>query len=224
MPRVTLAPDVLARFDGIALAWALVGGLAVRGPGFADALALQRAAEQHVRATRTADGLREDALFRAYRDFYWKLGIDPTKTRPSGEALNRRVLHGKPLPSVNAFVDAYNAASLATGVPIGAYDADVLEGPLALRLAQRGETFHGLGEPVGRALDGGEVVLADGARVVNFYPYRDADATRVTERTTRALLVACGAPGVERATLRAATDMAVSNVLAACGGKRVEGG
>ena len=41
--------------------------------------------------------LRDDPDFRAYRDFFWRLGIDPTKNRPAAEALIRRVLNGRPI-------------------------------------------------------------------------------------------------------------------------------
>jgi DNA/RNA-binding domain of Phe-tRNA-synthetase-like protein len=58
--------------------------------------------------------LKDNPAVRAYRDFYWKLDIDPTKTRPSGEALLRRVLHGEELLCISTVVDAYNLASMKT--------------------------------------------------------------------------------------------------------------
>src|SRR6185436_4940620 len=39
------------------------------------------------------------------RALFHRLDIDPTKSRPSSEALLRRVLQGKGLPHVNAVVD-----------------------------------------------------------------------------------------------------------------------
>jgi DNA/RNA-binding domain of Phe-tRNA-synthetase-like protein len=217
--RVHVSPEVAARFPGLAVAWVSLEGVAVGPAGAPAAEDLKRAAEAGVRSRRTAEGLKDDPVFRAYRDFYWKLGIDPTKTRPAGEALNRRVLNGGVLPAINAFVDAYNAASLATGVPIGAYDADRLAGDaLSVRFAAPGEPFQGIAEPEPRALAGGETVLADAARAVNFYPYRDAEATKVREGTTRAFVVACGAPGVPLDLLAEATRLAAENVLRTCGG------
>ncbi len=58
----------------------------------------------------TLDALREAPLFRAYREFYWRVGVDPTKTRPAAEAIARRVLGGRELPTINTLVDAYNLA------------------------------------------------------------------------------------------------------------------
>jgi len=37
----------------------------------------------------TLDQLREHPRFRAYRDFFWRVGVDPTKTRPEDKHLRR---------------------------------------------------------------------------------------------------------------------------------------
>jgi DNA/RNA-binding domain of Phe-tRNA-synthetase-like protein len=42
------------------------------------------------------------------RTLYKALGIDPTKTRPSNEALLRRALRGETLYRINTLVDALN--------------------------------------------------------------------------------------------------------------------
>ena len=46
------------------------------------------------------------------RGLYKALGIDPTKTRPSNEALLRRALKGESLYRINTLVDALNLSSL----------------------------------------------------------------------------------------------------------------
>lgn len=213
MSLIGIAPVVRGKFPGLDLRACVLSGLRVTREPVAggDVLA-------HVRAARTLEGLRDDGLFRAYRDFFWALGIDPTKARPSGEALNRRVLQGKALPAINSFVDAYNLASLATGVPIAAFDAGTLEGGVELRFARAGEAFVSIGQDKRETLQGHELVLADAARVIAFYPHRDSDATRVTEQTRDVLLVACGAPGVPAHALGEALAQAVARTTAACGG------
>lgn len=215
---VLISPEVTERFVGIDLAWVRLEGVRVAEEAAADAKALRQEAEEAARGSRTAAGLKDDRLFRAYRDFYWALGIDPTKTRPSGEALNRRVLNGGTLPTINPFVDAYNAASLVSGVSIGAYDADRIDGDVLLRPAAAGESFRGIGAADAKRLAGGETVLADASRIVNFYPYRDADATKITTASTRALIVACGVPGLDADALMGAADVAAANVRRVCGG------
>lgn len=70
--------------------------------------------------------LKDNPTVRAYRDFCWKLNMDPTKTRPLGEALLRRVLHAKQLPRISTVVDAYNLVSTKTMIPISGFDEDKL--------------------------------------------------------------------------------------------------
>src|SRR4051812_45352947 len=47
----------------------------------------------------------------AVRTMYKRVGIDPTRTRPSSEALLRRVRKGEPLPRINSMVDVCNWCS-----------------------------------------------------------------------------------------------------------------
>ncbi|MEM1944718.1 MAG: phenylalanine--tRNA ligase beta subunit-related protein [Nitrososphaerota archaeon] len=95
------------------------------------------------RSLKSADG--QIVLVRAYRDFFWRMAIDPTKTRPSAEALLRRVLQGREFPRVNTLVDVYNVVSMKNIVPIAAFDADRLVGDLVMRFARKGEKFSGIG-------------------------------------------------------------------------------
>ena len=68
---------------------------------------------------------------QAVREMYRRVGLDPTKTRPSNEALLRRVRRGDPFPRVNALVDAVNLCSLEWQLPYGVYDRAALAGPIA---------------------------------------------------------------------------------------------
>ncbi|MFN3268498.1 MAG: phenylalanine--tRNA ligase beta subunit-related protein, partial [Zestosphaera sp.] len=79
--------------------------------------------------------LKDNEVIRAYRNFYWKIGIDPTKTRPSSEALIRRLLRGS-FPRLNLVVDAGNIASAETLVPIGIYDIRYSTSPYILTLSK----------------------------------------------------------------------------------------
>ena len=67
------------------------------------------------------------------RTLYKALGIDPTKTRPSNEALLRRALKGEPLYRINTLVDALNLVSLREQLPFGLYDLGRVEPPVRLR-------------------------------------------------------------------------------------------
>jgi DNA/RNA-binding domain of Phe-tRNA-synthetase-like protein len=150
------------------------------------------------------ESLKDEPALRAYRDFYWRVGIDPTKTRPASEALLRRVLQGKELPRINTLVDAYNLASMRTHVAIAAFDAARVSGDLMMRLARPGETFLGIGMERPVVLVGREVVVQDERALVAIYPYRDADATKVTLATKDTVFMTCGVPGISEEVLRVA--------------------
>jgi DNA/RNA-binding domain of Phe-tRNA-synthetase-like protein len=168
--------------------------------------------------------LKDVPVLRAYRDFFWRIGIDPTKTRPAAEALIRRVLAGKPLPTVNTLVDAYNLASMKTCISIGAFDSGRVRGDMVLRLAREGEEFRGIGmdEPV--VLKGNEPVVADSEKLIAIYPYRDAEDTKVTLSTKGVILLICGAPGIGEDALKGAARTTISYVTRFCGGREAEAG
>jgi DNA/RNA-binding domain of Phe-tRNA-synthetase-like protein len=78
------------------------------------------------------------------RRLYRAFGIDPTSTRPSSEALLRRVLKGGAFPDVNAAVDAGNLCSVSFLLPIGLYDSNKIRGAITLRRGRPGEGYAGI--------------------------------------------------------------------------------
>ncbi|MCW4033926.1 MAG: phenylalanine--tRNA ligase beta subunit-related protein [Candidatus Bathyarchaeota archaeon] len=162
------------------------------------------------------ESVKDEPIFRAYRDFFWTIGIDPTKTRPASEALTRRVLAGKKLPTINTLVDAYNLASIKSKIAIATFDKDKLEGELFMRFAKPDEQIVGIGMEKPLVLKGGEIVLFDSVKLVAVYPYRDADNTKVTEKTKNVTLVLCGVPGIQKDALEVALDTAREFVTRFC--------
>ena len=162
--------------------------------------------------------LRDDPEFRAYRDFFWKLGIDPTKNRPAAEALIRRVLRDRPIPKINTWVDAYNLVSIMTAIPIASFDSDLLESGLLMREARAGEEFLGIAMKKPVVLSGGEAVIQDDERLVAIYPYRDADYSKVSQNTRNVLMLMCGAPGITRSKLNESSKVAMRVLPRFCGG------
>jgi DNA/RNA-binding domain of Phe-tRNA-synthetase-like protein len=78
------------------------------------------------------------------RALFHALDIDPTKHRPSSEALLRRVLQGRGLPEVSPVVDACNLASLEHQMPLGLYDRDLVRGIVTVRVGRDGEGYEGI--------------------------------------------------------------------------------
>jgi DNA/RNA-binding domain of Phe-tRNA-synthetase-like protein len=176
---------------------------------------IQRLGDTVLNEVRTKHGietLKDDPTVRAYRDFYWKLDIDPTKTRPSGEALLRRVLHGDELPRISTVVDAYNLASLKTIIPISGFDTARLKPPLHIRFATN-EGFTGIGKSRPTSLADRTLVLADEQRVLCIYPYRDCDHSKITLQTRNVLIIAYGAPGIKENQLRRAVEITLSYIV-----------
>ena len=170
------------------------------------------------------EDLKDVNIFRAYRDFFWKIGVDPTKVRPAGEALIRRVLRGRSIPKINPIVDAYNLSSIETGVALAAFDENLIRGDLTMRFSTPGEVFTGIGMDKPMMLRGNEVVLSDSdsdsddEKLVAIYPYRDADSTKVTADTENIILLSCGVPGIDDGLLEQAAITAIDYITRFCGG------
>lgn len=168
------------------------------------------------------EDVKDLPVIRQYRDFYWRLGIDPTKTRPAGEALLRRILLGKNLPTINTLVDAYNLASAETGVAISALDREKIKGELVLRYSRAGELFFGMGMPSPIQLDKERPVICDDEKIIALYPYRDSELTKITEETKKVVLIFCGVPGVESKFLREAAEKTIAYIKRFCGGEEIQ--
>ncbi len=158
-----------------------------------------------IRETYDVESLKDVETIRRYRDFFWRLGIDPTKIRPASEALIRRILQGKDIPKINTAVDAYNLVSIDTHIAIAAFDNALLRGRLRMRLAEEGEEFLGIGMKEPKTLNGQEIVISDEEHLAAIYPYRDADLTKITNDTETVYIVSCGVPGIEMEQLRRAS-------------------
>jgi DNA/RNA-binding domain of Phe-tRNA-synthetase-like protein len=125
------------------------------------------------------------------RRLYRALGIDPTSTRPSSEALLRRVLQGKPFPSVNSAVDVCNFCSTSFLLPIGLYDAAKVSGAVTLRLGEPGESYPGIRKDAVNVA--GRPVLVDDVGPFG-NPTSDSWRTSVSEGTS-SLFMVIFAPG-----------------------------
>jgi DNA/RNA-binding domain of Phe-tRNA-synthetase-like protein len=199
-----LAPD-LAAIVRPAVLW-LDGATVVDRESRMDAALA--AAEAAVRANPP-----EDAT--AVRAMYKRVGIDPTKTRPSSEALLRRVRKGDPLPRINSMVDVCNWCSLEFQLPYGLYDLDRIEGDVILRLGAEGEGYEGIRKDDVHV--GGRIALAD-ARGPFGNPSSDSARTMVTDAATRALMIVFAPAEVPLARVEQVLEISSARTLAYCGG------
>jgi len=120
------------------------------------------------------------------RSLFHRLGIDPTKTRPSSEALLRRVLQGKGLPAVNPAVDVCNLCSLEHQLPLGLYDRERVRGSVRVRVGREGEEYDGIRKQ--RVHLAGRLLLADDDGAFGA-PTSDSLRTSVHEGTRQLVVV-----------------------------------
>ena len=155
---------------------------------------------------------------RAVRAMYRRIGIDPTKTRPSSEALLRRVRKGDHLPRINTLVDLCNWCSFELQLPYGLYDRAHIEAPLELRLGRDGEEYHGIRKDVVHVA--GRMTLAD-ARGPFGNPTSDSARTMVTTATRQAMLVVFAPREVEQRQLAAVLDATARRMIEFTGCREV---
>lgn len=137
-------------------------------------------------AAETAVRARPPEDTAAVRTMYTRVGIDPTKRRPSSEALLRRVTRGEPLPRINSMVDVCNWCSLELQLPYGLYDAGHIDGDVVLRIGRPGESYPGIRKDEVHVE--GRITLADRQGPFG-NPTSDSARTMVTTATTRAVLL-----------------------------------
>jgi DNA/RNA-binding domain of Phe-tRNA-synthetase-like protein len=189
LDRVTVDPSVFA-LRGDYRALVIVAECLRPGPSDDSTDALLAAAESSARKALgggTADDLPSVAAWRlAYQAF----GVKPKRTRPSVEALLRRVDAG--LPRIDRLTDIYNAMSVRHLLPIGGEDLDAYSGPARLVRAVGDEPFDTMrdGQPVVDHPEPGEVVWRDDTGVTcRAWNWRQCVRTRITHSTTRAVFI-----------------------------------
>jgi DNA/RNA-binding domain of Phe-tRNA-synthetase-like protein len=140
----------------------------------------------HTRAAFTVEGLAEAEPVRAVRALFREWGMDPSKYRPSSEALLRRVVQGKGLYRVSNVVDIGNLGSLETGWPYGCYDRSKINTPVVLRHGAAGEKYQGIGKQTWHLE--GRPVLADAAGPFGS-PISDSTRSMITESAKEVMIV-----------------------------------
>jgi len=150
------------------------------------------------------------------RTLYKALGIDPTKTRPSNEALLRRALKGETLYRINTLVDALNLVALREQLPFGLYDLDRVRPPVVLRRGGAGEAYEGIRKgPVN--VEGRPVLVDSEGPFGN--PTSDSLRTSITTATRNALVVAYAPASCTPNRLSAVLDATAETLRRFCGGE-----
>jgi DNA/RNA-binding domain of Phe-tRNA-synthetase-like protein len=199
-----------------------IGLVAVAGTSVREgdpALAAEVDAECQALRARYGEGKSSEVPGAAdARTLYKALGIDPTKTRPSNEALLRRALKGEGLYRINTLVDALNLASLRQQLPFGLYDAGKLRPPVVLRRGRDGEGYEGI-RKARVNVDGRPVLVDEEGPFGN--PTSDSARAMITLDTRRALVVAYAPAGCPTSRVQRVIEETETLLVRHCGGQTV---
>ena len=209
-----VAPDVHSLRPGYRAGLVVAEGLE---PGPSDAISegLLKAAEVAARSALGDSQVEHHPQVAAWRDAFRGFGAKPQRTRPSVEALLRRLPQG--LPRIDRLTDAYNAVSVAHVLPLGGENLDRYQGALRLTRADGSEPFETIadGRPVVEHPQPGEVVWRDDAGVTcRRWNWRQCTRTQLTATTTRAVFVLDALAPMTDAALDAAIDALASALVA----------
>ena len=153
-------------------------------------------------STTQPEDVKLQPAIAATREAYKRCGKDPSRYRPSGEALCRRILRGISLYQIDTLVDLINLVSIRFGYSIGGFDADKIVGDaLVLGIGKAGEPYEGIGR--GELNIEGMPVYRDAVGGIGT-PTSDNERTKLELGTTHLLTIINGYSGKEG--LRDAAD------------------
>ena len=189
-------PELAGEFPHLTISWCLLE----RGSGRTPPEIKERLREMSNRFTGgKAVQMRQEPVPWAYRVFFRQVGLDPDqqRTAPEQAALDRMKWGG--FRSTNLLDDAMLIATVETGVPLIALDADRLATEPGLRLSREGET---LGEH--RPLSDSQILIADADKPLAILFGEIGAHAGVTPKTTRTILIAVSVKGVPRVSIEEA--------------------
>ncbi|MBN2423747.1 MAG: hypothetical protein JXR46_15870 [Calditrichaceae bacterium] len=124
--------------------------------------------------------LSGDPIISAVRRLYYRVGWEPTRYRPSSEALIRRIISGKGLYRINNLVDLGNLISAQFHLPMGLYDAGKINGEIELDVGKAGEHYEGISKEIIHA--DGKLILRDKVGIFG-NPTADSKRTSIQSNT-----------------------------------------
>jgi DNA/RNA-binding domain of Phe-tRNA-synthetase-like protein len=177
--------NISVELPGVVLGVLEADGIQVQPTGAELAALLDEIAGKTQRAY-SLETLADAEPSRAVRAMFRAWGVDPSKYRPSSEALLRRVVQGKGLYRVSNVVDIGNLGSIETGWPYGLYDRTGLGTDIAFRHGADGEMYEGIGKRMWHLA--GRPVLADASGPFGS-PISDSTRTMIQDSTHEILAI-----------------------------------
>jgi DNA/RNA-binding domain of Phe-tRNA-synthetase-like protein len=154
--------------------------------------------DHEIRAEFQSSAPAENEVVSAVRRMYRRIGWEPTRYRPSSEAMIRRILKGIGLYRINNFVDLGNVASTRRHLPMGLYDLDKIQSEIRVDVGREDEAYQGISNPEIHAE--GKLILRDDAGIFG-NPTADSLRTSIQPETTAVLALFFCPPEVDDAWL-----------------------
>jgi len=175
-------------------------------------------AQEKVRLELARITLSQHPHIEPWREAYRAFGVKAKDYPSSIENLLKRVVKGETLRSINPLVDLYNVVSLEHLLPVGGEDLDCIQGDIILRFAGDNEAaIHLLGDAEAKAPKSGEVIYADDiGAICRRFNWKEAERSKLTAETRRAVLVVEALPPVNEANLQAALSQLSELVKTFC--------
>jgi DNA/RNA-binding domain of Phe-tRNA-synthetase-like protein len=206
---------VRERIPGVTFGMVTISGVTVREHDTELWSQLEMVCKQQA-LTYSLDNLSDYEQIAAVRRLQKSFGFDPTRYRPSSEALLRRVLKGQSLYQINTAVDGNNWCSVEFVLPMCVYDLHNVRGQAEVRVGKPDETYPGIGRQTFQVAN--KIIIADDNGIMGS-TVSDSERTKVTTETRNILLVIYAPPEIENAVIEQYATRAGERIVTFNGGQ-----
>lgn len=216
--KYSIAPAVFEKFPDYIRGVVLANGV-TNGKSSPELIQLMREEEKSLQQRLKIEELITYPKVKSWREAFRSLGIKPSEYRSSIEAMTRRVLRGKELPSINALVDIGNILSLRHLLPVGGHALDEITEDIILRPATGEEEFVPFGSDEMEHPDAGEFIFAEGNTVLTRrWSWRQANHSLTLVSTKVIEFNVDGLPPVSREEVELVSQEMADLTKKYCGG------
>lgn len=210
---------IFEKFPGVEIGVIIASGLDNNG-SVPEIEKATRVEEKRIREQFESETLSQDQHINIWRAAYSLFGGKPKENKSSIENLYKLILKGGELRRINKLVDIYNLISLKYMLPVGGEDIDKIKGDVVLTFASANEAeVLLLGDSEARTPHEGEVIYKDDeSAICRRWNWREAERTKLTEKTKNCILVIEGLPPITKEEIKVATGELKNLIKKYCGG------
>lgn len=214
-----IEPSVIEKYPHLKVGVLIVKG--IKNQGSRDTITkLVETTSDRVKKSYAGKEITKEPKILDWREAYKSFGYKPSSFRCSAEALLRRVIGDKGLPSINPVVNLYNMISVKYSLPAGADDLDKVSGAVRLAMAKGDEPFITLGSREEDRAKEGEIIYRDDQEVLcKAWNWRESDTSKITEESQNISLVIEGLEHTSPGEVTKALNELKTLIQEYCGGQ-----